>query len=157
MCGPAGQCPWWMSLYGSLTPNRHRSCPTMMDRAGGDRHTNTHTHKVDSYTILLRTRNSADVTGHGLCTNYVRDSCGWWGPCQRQRLPSKGGRQAESITQHQQAKSVENTSWVCATNGLVVRKRRLWTKIEACLTPAYSLLCLTGRRHFPAIYLFTGK
>lgn len=166
MCAPAGQCPWWMSLYGSLTPNRLCSCPAMMDRTGGQtpkKYTHTHTQSWFIHIFILKcsfgsSSDSADVTRHGLCTNYVWDSCEWWGPCQQpHRQPSQRGRQAESITQHKQVRSVQNSSWVGARNGLVVRKQHLWTKMDACLTPESSLLCLPRLLNFPAIYLLEGK
>lgn len=67
--------------------------PPMMDRTGGHTHTRTHTHTHTSWFIhnvvqkcsFGSSRDSADVTGHGLCTNYVRDSCEQTGP--RQQSP----------------------------------------------------------------------
>lgn len=141
-------------------------CP-MMDRTGGHTHIKTHTHThTQSWFIhnvvqkcsFGSSRNRADVMGHGLCTNYVWDSCERRGPCQlSRRLPSKRGRQAESIPQHQWARSVQNSSWACARNGLVVRKQHLWTKMDACLTLGSCLLRLPRLLNFPTIYLFTGK
>lgn len=95
-------------------------------------HTHTQSwfiHNVVQKCSFGSSRDSADVMGHGLCTNYVWDSCEWRGPCHR--LPSKRGRRAESIHQHQQARSVQNRSRVCARNGLVVKKQHLWTKMDA--------------------------
>lgn len=58
------------------------------------------------------------------------------------RLPSKRGRQPESIPQHQRARSVQSRSRVCARNGLAVRKQHLWTKLDPCPTLGSSLQCL---------------
>lgn len=115
-------------------------------------------HNVVQKCSFGSSRDSADVTRHGLCTNYVRDSCEWRGPCQpRHCVPSKRGRQAESIPQHHKARSVQNSSWVCARNGLVVRQQHLWTKMDTCLTLRAPLLCPSWRLNFPLIYLFTGE
>lgn len=101
---------------------------------------------------------TADVTGHGLCTNYVWDSCEWRGPCQKSHhLLSKRGRQAESIPQHQQARFIQSRSRVCARNGLEVKKQHLWTKMDACLTSGSDLLYLHRLLNFPTIYLITGQ
>lgn len=111
--------PWWTEQVDTYTQD----------------HTHTQSwfiHNVVQKCSFGSSRDSADVTGHGLCTNYVWDSCEWRGPCQQShRLPSKRGRWAESIPQHKQARSVQNRSRVCARNGLVVRKQHLWTKMDA--------------------------
>lgn len=123
----------------------------------------THTQRWFIHNVFQKcsfgsSRDSADVMGHSLCTNYVWDSCEWRGPCQlSHHLPSKRGRQAESIPQHQRARSVQNSIWVCARNGLVVRKQHLWTKMDDCLTLGSCLLRLPRLLNFPTIYLFTGK
>lgn len=87
------------------------------------------------------TKDTADVIGHGLCTNYVWDSCDCRGSCQQSNhlLPKEGNN-----LQHQQAGLVKNRSRVCARNGLAVRKRHLWIKMDAHLTN--SSLCQNIRK-----------
>lgn len=56
MCAPAGERPWWMSLTGSLTPNRLHSCPPhiwwtqQVDIHTYKNHTLSHTH---THTTLI--------------------------------------------------------------------------------------------------------
>lgn len=88
MCAPVGECLWWITLTGSLTPSRLHSCfppPFMMDTTGGHAHkkAKSHTHTQSWFIRIFfplkcsfgRGVDTTDVTGHGLCTNYVQDSC----------------------------------------------------------------------------------
>lgn len=146
------------------------SPPYMMDTTGGHTHiqepyalSHTYTQRWFINNIFPNCsfgsgKHTADVTGHSLCTNYVWDSWEWRGPCQQSHyLLPKRKRQMESILQHQRARSVQNRSRACARNGLAARKRHLWTKMDAHLTPASSLLCLHGLLNFPNIHLITGE
>lgn len=137
--------------------------PTMYD--GHNRWTQTykntrsHTQSWFIHNVLLTwslgsSKDAADVTGLGLCTSYVRDSCEWRGLCQQShRLLSKTERQAESIPQHQQARFIWNRSRVCARNGWEVKKQHLWSWMDARLTPGSSPLSIGFSTFQPYILL----
>lgn len=65
-------------------------------------HTVKHTTLIHSHVFLNcsfgYSKDRADVTGHGLCTNYVRDSCEWRGPRQQTHLLLQEGNKEKPLT-----------------------------------------------------------
>ena len=94
-----------MSLTGSLTPNRLHIHPRHpYDGHNRWKHvaTSSQTHNADSLHVFLNcsfgySKDRADVTGHGLCTSYVRDSCEKRGPCQQTHLLLQDRKKSEPL------------------------------------------------------------
>lgn len=146
MCAPVGECLWWITLTGSLTPSRLHSCfppPFMMDTTGGHAHkrakshTHTHTKLIHSHffppKMLIwpwRGHHGCNRTRlvYKLCTRQL-----WaWRHCQQSHhvhVHMYRSTGAESIPQHQQDRLLPNRSRVCARNGLEARKQHLRPKM----------------------------